>query len=163
MPVIAFNEIGIRAILLCMKTRLLLAAFLLLINTGVGSGADSICSYFYKKLSELPHSRLIMNSGDFKSVQDGKILNGCEVIYESNVALVAGSKVFELFELLTHSPGWAINNNLVADGPGSSSVGIENETQRCLINWQQFSWIDEETHQYKESSDIKMIVQCFLK
>jgi hypothetical protein len=146
-----------------MKTILLLAAFFLLIGTGTASGVESACSYFYKKLSQLPHSKLISNNGEFKSVQDGKILNGCEVIYESNVSLVAGSKVFELFESLKQTPGWVLNNDLVADGPGSSSMGIENETHRCLINWQQFSWIDEETQQYEQSSDIKMIVQCFLK
>lgn len=146
-----------------MKTILLLAAFFLLINAGVASGTDSVCSYFYHKLSQMPHSKLIMNNGDFKSVWNGKQLNGCEVIYESNVSMVAGSKVFELFESLKQTPGWAINNDLVADGPGSSSMGIENETHRCLINWQQFSWIDEETQQYEQSSDIKMVVQCFLK
>ena len=131
--------------------------------TSVASGADPVCSYFFNKLSELPHSKLILNNSDFKSVQDGKILKGCEVIYESNVSMVAGSKVFELFESFSHSPGWVINNNLAADGPGSSTVGIENGTHRCLINWSQFSWIDEETHQYKESNEIKMIVQCSLK
>ncbi len=146
-----------------MKTILLLAAFFLLINAGVASGNDSVCSYFYHKLSQMPHGKLILNNGDFKSVRDGKQLNGCEVIYESNVSMVAGSKVFELFESLKQTPGWAINNDLVADGPGSSSMGIENETHRCLINWQQFSWIDEETQQYEQSSDIKMVVQCFLK
>jgi hypothetical protein len=56
-----------------------------------------------------------------------------------------------------------MNNNLVADGPGSSTVGIENENNRCLINWSQHAWIDEKTGAHRQSSQIKISVQCSQK
>jgi hypothetical protein len=77
--------------------------------------------------------------------------------------LVSGSRVYDQFESFIHAPGWIINNNFVADGPGSSSVSIEKQNNRCLITWSQHAWIDEKTKEHRQSSQIKMIVQCSLK
>jgi hypothetical protein len=143
-----------------MKIKFLLLASLLLLNTSLAFGADPVCSYFYRSLLQLPHTKLIQNSDDFLSLWNGKRLGGCEVVYESHESLVSGSKVYDQFESFIHTLGWSINNNLVADGPGSSTVGIENEMNRCLINWSQHAWIDEKTKEHRQSSQIKMIVQC---
>jgi hypothetical protein len=88
------------------------------INISTAFSADSACSHFYNKLSQLPHLRLTLSNDGFK------------------------------------------NGNLVADGPGSSTVGIEKDNNRCLINWSQHAWIDEETKKHRQSRQIKMIVQC---
>jgi hypothetical protein len=146
-----------------MKTIFLLLTSLLLLNISAAFGADFVCSHFYNKLSELPHIQLTLNLDGFKSIWNGKQLQGCDVFYESHVSLVSGGKVYELFESFIQAPGWVINNNLVADGPGSSTVGIEKGTNRCLINWSQHAWIDEETKEHRQSSQIKMVVQCTLK
>lgn len=55
------------------------------------------------------------------------------------------------------------NNNYFADGPGSSTVGIENKMNRCLLNWSQYAWIDEETNEQKQSDQINITVQCSVK
>ena len=135
-------------------------ASLLLLNISIASGADSVCSYFYHILLELPHTKLTQKMNDFISLWNGQRLQGCEVVYESHESMVPGSRVYDQFESFIHTPGWSINNNLVADGPGSSTVGIENEMNRCLINWSQHAWVDEKTKEHRQSSQIKMIVQC---
>jgi len=53
--------------------------------------------------------------------------------------------------------------NLIADGPGSSTVGIESDKSKCCIHWSQQAWIDEETLEHMQSSHIEMIVQCSSK
>jgi len=143
-----------------MKIKFLLLASLLLLNTSIAFGSDSVCSYFYRSLLQLPHTKLTQNNNDFLSLWNGQRLQGCEVVYESHESLVSGSRVYDQFESFIHTPGWLIKNSLVADGPGSSTVGIENENNRCLINWSQHAWIDEKTKEHRQSSQIKMIVQC---
>ena len=143
-----------------MKIKFLLPASLLLLNTSIAFGNDAVCSYFYPRLMQLPHTKLTQNNHDFLSLWNGQPSQGCEVVYESRESLVSGSKVYDQVESFIHTLGWSINNNLVADGPGSSTVGIENEMNRCLINWSQPAWIDEKTKEHRQSSQIKMIVQC---
>ena len=143
-----------------MKIKIILMASLLLLNTSIAIGADSVCSYFYRSLLQLPHTKLAKNIDDFLSLWNGQRLQGCEVVYESHESLVSGSRVYDQFESFIHTSGWLMNNNLIADGPGSSTVGIENENNRCLINWSQHAWIDEKTKGYRQSSQIKMVVQC---
>ena len=143
-----------------MKNLIIWLFSFLFLNVGAALNDDSVCSNFYNKLSELPHLRLTLSNDGFKSIWNGNHQKGCEVFYKSHVSLVSGSKVYELIESFTKEPDWLINNNFVADGPGSSTVGIEKGNNRCLINWSQHSWIDEETKGYRQSKQIKMIVQC---
>lgn len=146
-----------------MKIIFLFLALLLLLNISVAFGDDSVCSHFYNRLSELPHTKLTLNIDSFISLWNEKRLEGCEVVYESHESMIPGSRVYDLFESFIHTPGWIVNNNLAADGPGSSTIGIENDTSRCSINWSQHAWVDEKTKEHRQSSQIKMIVQCSLK
>jgi hypothetical protein len=143
-----------------MKTLFLLLTSFVFLNISAVFGADSVCSHFYNKLSKLPYLQLTLREDGFESLWDGKHLKGCEVVYESHESIVPGSRVYHQFESFIHTPGWVINNSLVADGPGSSTVGIENENNRCLINWSQHAWINEKTKEHRQSSQIKMIIQC---
>ena len=145
---------------LSMKTILSTFLSLMFLNSSSAFESDSVCSYFYNSLSKLPYTKLIKNTHNFRSLWNGQAIQGCEVVYESQESLVSGSRVYDQFERFIHTPGWFMNNNLVADGPGSSTVGIENENNRCLINWSQHTWIDEKTGEHRQSSQIKMIVQC---
>ena len=94
---------------------------------------------------------------------DRKWTHGCEIVFKSHDSIVSGDKVYDLFQSFINSPSWTINNNLSADGPGSSSIGIENEKNKCAIHWSQHAWIDETTGEYRQSSNIEMIIQCTLK
>jgi len=140
-----------------------LSVSFLLLSISTTFCAETVCTYFYNSLSEIPHSQLIENNDGFASIWDGKKLQGCEVVYESHISLVQGQDVYKLFESFFHSPNWTINNNFIADGPGSSTLGIENKTNRCLLNWSQHAWVDEETNEQKQSNQIIIIIQCSAK
>ena len=140
----------------------ILLLFLILLDVNPALADDPPCAYFYPKLSGLPHTRLTLANDGFKSVGDGKWAPGCEIVFESNVSIVSGEKVYDTFQTVINSPGWAIDNNLSADGPGSSSATIENERSKCTILWSQHAWIDDDG-EHRQSSDIRMIVQCMSK
>ena len=76
--------------------------------------------------------------------------------------MVSGDKVYEIFQSFINAPDWVIDDKLCADGPGSSSVTIENDKNRCTLLWSQHSWI-EESGEHRQSSDIEMIIQCTTK
>ena len=139
-------------------------AFLFLISIAVIVNADdSICIQFHQKLSELPYDQLNLNTKEFVSLFDGKPLDGCEVVFQTNELIVSGDKVHDLYNELINSDGWTKNHDYAADGPGSSLIGIENDGYRCLINWSQHSWLDDKTNEIRQSDKIRMVVQCSLK
>jgi hypothetical protein len=121
---------------------------------------ENACSYFFDRLIEIPHKKLVSSQDGFISIWDGRKTAGCEVVFKSHETLVSGEKVFDLFQSLITAPGWKIDNNLTADGPGSSSVGIENPGDKCAIHWSQHSWVDDKTGKIEQSSDIEITVQC---
>jgi hypothetical protein len=102
---------------------------------------DSACSYFYPDLFELPHIKLTQNNNGFKSLMDGKWIHGCEIIFKSHDSIVSGDKVYNTLQSFINAPGWIIDNKLSADGPGSSSITIENNKNRCTLLWSQHSWV----------------------
>jgi hypothetical protein len=140
-----------------------LILILLIVNLNLAVANYSACSCFYPKLSELPHIKLTQTNNGFKSLWDGKWTHGCEIVFESHDSIVSGNKVYDTFQSFINAPGWAIDNNRSADGPGSSSIGIENEKNKCTILWSQHAWIDEESGEQKQSSNIEMIIQCSSK
>ena len=141
----------------------LLFLIFIFLNFNPAVADDSACSYFYPKLSELPHIKLTKKNNGFKSLWDGKLTHGCEIVFKSHDSIVSGDKVHNTFQLFINSPGWTINNSLSADGPGSSSIVIESDKSKCTILWSQHSFIDENTGEQKQSSDIEMIIQCTSK
>jgi hypothetical protein len=77
-----------------MKIKFLLLASLLFLNTSLAFGADPVCSYFYRSLLQLPHTKLTQNINDFLSLWNGQRLQGCEVVYKSHESLVYFSNQF---------------------------------------------------------------------
>jgi hypothetical protein len=140
-----------------------LILILLIVNLNLAFADDSACSYFFSKLSELPHIKLTQTSNGFKSLMDGKWTHGCEIIFKSHDSIASGDKVYNAFQSFINAPDWAIDDKLSADGPGSSSVKIENDKNKCAILWSQHAWIDEKTGKHSKSSDIEMIIQCTSK
>jgi len=138
-------------------------AFLFIFICQISNAKDSPCTQFYNELLKLPHTRLTQTSNGFVSLLDGKSLKGCEVIFESNESIVSGEVVFLKFQSFTNWQGWHINENLSADGPGSSTVVIENNQNKCILHWSQHSWIDEKSNEYRQSENIKLVVQCMSK
>lgn len=143
-----------------MKFLLLSFAFLFIFICQISNANVSRCIQFYNELLKLPHTRLTETSNGFVSLLDGKSLKGCEVIFESNESIVSGKVVYLKFQSFTNWQGWYINENLSADGPGSSTVVIENNQNKCIIHWPQHSWLDELSKEYRQSEKINLIVQC---
>jgi len=143
-----------------MKTLSLSLAFLFIFICQISNANDSACLQFYNELLKLPHTRLTQISNGFFSLLDGKSLKGCEIIFESNESIVSGEDVYLKFQSFTNWQGWTINENLTADGPGSSTIGIENNQNKCILHWSQHSWIDEKSNEYRQSDQIKLIIQC---
>lgn len=146
-----------------MKTLSLLLAFLFVFTCQISNANDSPCSQFYNELLKLPHTRLTQISNGLVSLWDGKSVKGCEVIFESDESIVSGEVVYLKFQSFTNWKGWFINENLIADGPGSSTIGIENNQNKCILHWSQHAWIDEKSNEYRQSEHIKLIVQCSSK
>jgi hypothetical protein len=126
----------------------------------ISNANDTPCIQFYDELLKLPHARLTQTSNGFVSLLNGKSLIGCEVIFESNESIVSGEVVFLKFQSFANWKGWHVNENLSADGPGSSTVVIENNQNKCFLHWSQHSWINEKSNDYRQSEQIKLIVQC---
>jgi hypothetical protein len=143
-----------------MKSLSLLLVFMFLFICQNSNANDSSCLQFYNELSKLPHTRLTQTTNEFVSILDGKSLKGCEVIFESDESVVSGEIVYQKFQSFTNWQGWFINENLMADGPGSSTVVIEDNQNQCILHWSQHSWIDEKSNEYRQSENIKLIVQC---
>ena len=96
----------------------------------------------------------------FVSLLDGKSLKGCEVIFESNETIISGEVVYLKFQSFTNLQDWYINENLTADGPGSSTVEMNTNQNKCILHWSQHAWIDERSNEYRQSEHIKLIIQC---
>ncbi len=143
-----------------MKTLSLTFAFLFIFICRISNANDSPCVQFYNELSKLPHTRLTETTNGFVSLLDGKSLKGCEVIFESDESIVSGEVVYLKFQSFTNRQGWYINENLSADGPGSSTVVVENIQNKCILHWSQHAWIDEQSNEYRQSEHIKLIIQC---
>ena len=137
-----------------------LILLLLIVHLNPIYADDTACSYFYSKISELPHIKLTQTQNGFQSISDGKWNHGCKVVFTSHASKVSGELVYDQFQSFVNGQGWRIDNNISADGPGSSSVGIENDRTKCTIAWSQHAWIDEKTGEQKQSSDIELIIQC---
>jgi hypothetical protein len=143
-----------------MKPLSLSFTFLFIFICQISNANDSTCLQFYNELLKLPHTRLTQISNGFVSLLDGKSLKGCEIIFESNESIALGEVVYLKFQSFTNWQGWTINENLTADGPGSSTIGIENNQNKCILHWSQHSWIDEKSNEYRQSEQIKLIIQC---
>ena len=85
------------------------------------------------------------------------------IIFKSHESIVYGDEAYETFHSFINAPEWTIDRKLIADGPGSSSIGIENDRSKCTIHWSQHAWIDEKSGKQRQSSDIEMIIQCSSK
>lgn len=146
-----------------MNKIILLFPIFIFLNVNIAFADNSACSYFCPKLSELPYIKLTQYNNGFKSLMDGKLTHGCEIVFKSHDSIVSGDKVYNTFQSFINNPAWAVDNSLSADGPGSSSVTIENKKNKCTILWSQHAWIDDESGEHRQTSNIEMIIQCTSK
>ncbi len=121
------------------------------------------CEYFFRSLKALPNEKLTRRSGEHESFFDGKEYIGCEVRFVTNIRLVPDRNVIPNFSAQESTDlyleGWRMNNSYAADGPGSSSFGIEKGKTLCLIMDHQPAYLDEKEG-IIQSETITIVVQC---
>ncbi len=139
---------------------LTLLAALLLLSSAPASAQSPGCSYFHSRLADLPGLDLVLSTGPFNSIWDGKRTDGCEVVFESHISILPADEARRKYEDLIKSPGWKLNEMLSADGPGASTAAVEKRGERCALHWSQHAWIEEATHENRQSEDIRILVQC---
>jgi hypothetical protein len=121
-----------------------------------------LCGPFFSALDEVPHTTLTIATGHYVSDWDGAAYEGCEVEFQTNDSLSADHQIPE-FDAIRDSEmyrlGWRMSDGIGADGPGSGIFGIEKESTRCVIRWEQPAWIDDDgVHRHSDTFTMK--VQC---
>lgn len=153
-------------IMISMILKKALLILLLLYPAVVYAGhLEDACNMFREELSVIPYDSLKVNTKKWRSIQDDQIYTGCEIVFRSNERLMK-NKALPSFEAEENSKlykgGWRIDESLRADGPGSGAYGIRKDNMLCIVNWDQFSFVNEQG-EIKQSEFINMVVQCRYK
>jgi hypothetical protein len=88
--------------------------------------------------------------------------DGCEVEFETNDSLSAGTPVpsFDAIEETEmYRLGWRARHGIGADGPGSGIFGIEKDAALCVIRWSQPAHLDD-YGEIAHSETFMMKIQC---
>lgn len=120
------------------------------------------CESFYVALEAVPHDSLVRRAGEFESLWDSKTYRGCEIRFVAHDSLTAGHQVpgFDAVEgSEMHRLGWRMSDGIGADGPGSGIFGIERDSVRCLVLWEQPAYIDDDG-EFVQSDTLSMTIQC---
>ena len=120
------------------------------------------CAYFFDALHAVPHESLSRHHGEYASIWDKNLYQGCEVKFVTNDALHAGTPV-PTFEALPDSElyrlGWRMLHSIGADGPGSGIFAIEKGPVLCLIRWSQPAYLAD-PGEIVQSDTLDMTIQC---
>lgn len=121
------------------------------------------CDHFFLALTAVPNQTLIRARGSHESVWDGKRYGGCEVRLVTNNTLLSGKEVpafHATADTALYRKGWRENHAFVADGPGSSVVGLENGPVLCLVSHDQPAYVEDKTGEIIQSETLTITVQC---
>ena len=120
------------------------------------------CDELYEMLEAVPNVSLARDRGPFQSIWDGQTLAGCEISFETNDSIRddAAAPTFladpgtEMYEA-----GWRMMPGILADGAGSGVHGIRKGSARCVVRWEQATYIDDEGA-FVQSDTLTMLIQC---
>jgi hypothetical protein len=121
-----------------------------------------LCEHFFTALEDVPHVVLSVTTGDFVSIWDNAEYSGCEIEFETNDALRAGTPIPDFDAIQDsemHRLGWRIAQEIRADGPGSGFFGLEKESVLCVVRWAQPAHIDDDG-EIVQSETFSMKIQC---
>jgi len=130
------------------------------------SGTDgNSCQYFYAKLQEIPHTKLVQNSIIDESILYGKKKKGCEVEFVTNDSLISDIPNPAIPSFLPgqtaslYENGWRRDINYDAEAPGSRMFGIKKKDSLCLISQSQPATLVK-SGKIVSSKKITVIIQC---
>ena len=84
------------------KFLLILLVFISIFLSHICIAKDSVCLQFHDELVQLPHANLSFNKNAFLSILDGKSLNGCEIVFESDESIISGDIVYQKFQSIVN-------------------------------------------------------------
>lgn len=120
------------------------------------------CDAFYEALRAVPHVSLALGTGAFISIWDGEKYDGCEVEFETNDSVRAGTAAPDFFAdpgTDLYNAGWRMLVDIGADGAGSGIHGIQREAVLCIVRWEQPAYIDDDG-KLVVSETLRMWIQC---
>lgn len=145
-----------------MLTLVLLGGALGCVPADADGGSPDPCESFHAALEAVPHDTLVRTAGDIEWIWDREPVRGCQVRFVTRDSLVAGHGV-PAFDALEgsemHRRGWRMSDGIGADGPGSSIFGIERDSVRCLVWWDQPAYIDDDG-EFVQSETLTITIQC---
>ena len=133
--------------------------------TSVGSGAalqEGPCGEFYAALQEIPHVSLTTREGPVESIWPGEPAAACEMAFETTDSILGGMVAPDFWAepgTATYRAGWRVIPEILADGPGSGVYGIQRSGVRCVIEWAQPAYIDDDGASVR-SEMFGMRIQC---
>lgn len=145
----------------------------LLVSTGMaapesapGPAPDSqrICNFFYDTLAPVPHLSINREQNQPLTDLDGKQYAGCRLIFNSHTDLLGNNYPLPSFQAEAGTElfqqGWRPDDRYLADGPGTSQHGISKNSIRCIIDWDQQAWLDDQTNKIMQSDLINLEIRC---
>lgn len=122
------------------------------------------CRYFADRLDSVPHHKLEIKTGPYRSFRDNRTYNGCKLTFITSDSLLNRFEYtmprFQAFDgTELYRMGWRINDNYSADGPGTGVHGIEKDTTLCLILYEKPAYLDD-NGEIRSSESITLSIEC---
>ncbi len=120
------------------RSCLLIVIWIFMPESGVsGHQQESPCETFYEALSKIPHRELTWSSDNITEIGTDKESNGCDITFiTDNTLMKRGFRAISDWIKRSsdiYRSGWRLNENFVADGPGSISFRLERNSRACDV------------------------------
>jgi hypothetical protein len=120
------------------------------------------CGPLYPVLAAVPHDSLTRADGALESTWDGHAFVGCQVDFVTTDSTLNGATAPDFFPdegSDAYRAGWRMIPDILADGAGSGVYGITRGTTRCVVDWQQPAYLDDDGT-IVQSDTFTMRIQC---
>jgi len=120
------------------------------------------CDDAFRVLQGAPHVSLERRSGSFESVWPGEPRAICEVTFVTNDSTLAAASAPSLEAApgtVMHELEWRAIPEIMADGPGTSVFGIRKGSTRCIVEWEQPAYLDDDGD-IVQSGTVTIVVRC---
>ena len=123
---------------------------------------DEPCGVFYLALEATPHTSLTRGVAPFEPIWPTEPAPACEVAFETDDSTLAGGTAPDFSAepgTDLYQAGWRTIPEILADGPGSGVFGLQNASARCVVEWTQPAYIDDDGA-FVQSDTLSIRIQC---
>ena len=145
-----------------MKPGFLLLLFLLLPTFASADVDAETCRPFYEALAGVPHESIFQRDGMYNSRYFETGATGCFLVMNTSEDRLGGQPMPDLTGepgTPMYESGWRVNLKYVADGPGTSVVGLEKDVALCLVMTRHPRYINDDG-QIVPTAFINVRVEC---